>query len=276
MMGRCRKKDLGFAAASCFAAGMTDIFVRCCGGKVHNFMEKKILIVEDDMDLAAITRDMLENYGYQVQIVTDCGQAFEILRDERFGLILMDINLPDGTGFEACREIRKVSRVPVIFASARTSEDDKITGLNIGGDDYLAKPYSLKELLARVNALMRRTYGAGEREVVYRIGSLVVDTGARRVVRDGNEIRLSLKEFDLLAYLCGHQNQVLPKEQLLHEVWGAFSEAEIATVAVHIRWLREKLEENPARPGLIRTVWGIGYQFGEAGALDERKGTDCG
>lgn len=239
-------------------------------------MEKKVLIVEDDRDLAAITRDMLESYGYGVQIVTDCGQAFDALTKERFGLILMDINLPDGTGFEACQEIRRVSQVPVIFASARTSEEDKITGLDIGGDDYLAKPYSLKELLARVNALMRRTYGTGEKEPVYRIGNLVVDTGMRSVERDGTEIRLALKEFDLLAYLCAHQNQVLPKEQLLREVWGAFSEAEIATVAVHIRWLREKLEENPAKPGLIRTVWGIGYQFGEPDILDETKGTNCG
>lgn len=224
-------------------------------------MNKKLLIIEDDSDLAAITSDMLKNYGYEVQIVADCGQAFDILRDERFGLILMDINLPDGTGFEVCREVRRVSRVPVIFASARTSEDDKITGLDIGGDDYLAKPYSLKELLARVNALMRRTYGDGDGAEVYQLGNITVDTRTRTVQRGGSEIRLALKEFDLLAYLCAHQNQAVPKEQLLHEVWGAFSEAELATVAVHVRWLREKLEEDPAKPRLIKTVWGIGYQL---------------
>lgn len=224
-------------------------------------MDKKILIIEDDADLAEITGDMLKKYGYDVIKAQNCEAAFDILVREKFQLILMDINLPDGTGFDVCREIRRLSQVPVIFASARTSEDDKITGLDIGGDDYLAKPYSLKELLARVKALMRRTYG-GEDGEIYRIGNLVVDTGTRRVQRDGAELRLALKEFDLLAYLCAHQNQVLPKERLLHEVWGVFSEAEETTVAVHIRWLREKLEEDPSRPRLIRTVWGVGYEFG--------------
>ena len=136
------------------------------------------------------------------------------------------------------------------------------TGTPVCRDDYLAKPFSLKELLARVNALMRRTYGTEESAKIYQYGKLKVDTGARTVEKDGVQIKLSLKEFDLLAYLCAHPNQALPKEQLLHEVWGVFSEAEIATVAVHIRWLREKLEDNPAKPEWIRTVWGIGYQFG--------------
>lgn len=224
-------------------------------------MNKRIMLVDDDRDLAGITADMLESYGYSVKMVENCEEAFEALTEEQFALILLDINLPDGTGFEVCGELRKVSRVPVIFASARTSEDDKITGLDIGGDDYLAKPYSLKELIARVKALMRRTYGTDEGETVYEIGNIRVDTGARRVERDGKEIRLALKEFDVLAYLCAHRNQVVKKEELLSEVWGAFSEAEVSTVAVHIRWLREKLEQDAAKPKLIKTVWGIGYQL---------------
>mgnify|MGYP002486045644 FL=1 len=129
----------------------------------------------------------------------------------------------------------------------------------MGGDDYLAKPYSLKELIARVNALMRRTYGTEERESIYEFGSVRVDIGMRKVERGGKEVKLALKEFDVLAYLCRHKNQVVKKEELLHEVWGAFSEAEIATVAVHIRWLREKLEDNAAEPKWIKTVWGVGY-----------------
>lgn len=225
-------------------------------------MKKRILIIEDDTDLAAITGDMLENYGYEVRLAKDCGSAFDILSDEQFQLLLMDINLPDGSGFDVCRELRKMSKVPVIFASARTGEDDKIKGLDMGGDDYLAKPYSLRELLARVNALMRRTYGAGEDAPVYEFDGIRVDVGMRSVERNGAEVKLALREFDLLAYLCAHPHQVIRKEELLHEVWGAFSEAEIATVAVHIRWLREKLEEDPANPQLIKTVWGIGYQFG--------------
>lgn len=222
---------------------------------------KRILIIEDDRDLAAITADMLKNYGYGVKIVGDCEQAFDILIHEQFQLVLMDINLPDGSGFEVCRELRRVSKVPVIFASARTSEDDRIKGLDMGGDDYLSKPYSLRELLARVNALMRRTYGADGEEPVYEFGEIKVDTGARIVERNGMEIKLALREFDLLAYLCAHPDQILSKEELLHEVWGAFSEAETATVTVHIRWLREKLEDDPAHPQFFKTVWGVGYKF---------------
>lgn len=230
-------------------------------------MKKKLLIIEDDRDLAGITRDMLKNYGYETRIAENCEEAFQILTGSRFHLILMDINLPDGTGFEVCRELRKASKVPVIFASARTSEDDKIKGLDMGGDDYLAKPYSLRELLARVNALIRRTYGADHTEAVYQFGKVKVDAGNRVVEKDGKEIKLALKEFDLLVYLCAHADKIIRKEELLHEVWGAFSEAEISTVAVHIRWLREKLEESPASPQFIKTVWGIGYQLS---GLEER------
>lgn len=222
-------------------------------------MEKKILLVDDDRDLAEIIRDMLKTYGYEVKIVESCEETFEILKKEQFSLMILDINLPDGTGFEVLKELRSVSKVPVIFASARTSEDDKITGLEMGGDDYLAKPYSLKELIARVNALMRRTYGTEKRESIYEFGSVRVDIGMRKVERGGKEVKLALKEFDVLAYLCRHKNQVVKKEELLHEVWGAFSEAEIATVAVHIRWLREKLEDNAAEPKWIKTIWGVGY-----------------
>lgn len=224
-------------------------------------MQKRILIIEDDKDLAAITGDMLQNYGYEIQTAPNCEYAFDILMHEQFHLLLVDINLPDGSGFDVCRELRRVSKVPVIFASARTSEDDKIRGLDMGGDDYLAKPYSLRELLARINALMRRTYGAETEAPVYAFGNIKVDTGTRTVERGGEEVRLALREFDLLAYLCAHPNKAIRKEELLHEVWGAFSEAESATVAVHIRWLREKLEEDPAAPQFIKTVWGVGYQF---------------
>lgn len=224
-------------------------------------MQKRILIIEDDKDLAAITGDMLQNYGYEIQTAPNCEYAFDILTHEQFHLLLVDINLPDGSGFDVCQELRRVSKVPVIFASARTSEDDKIRGLDMGGDDYLAKPYSLRELLARINALMRRTYGEEAEAPVYVFGNIKVDTGTRTVERGGEEVRLALREFDLLAYLCAHPNKAIRKEELLHEVWGAFSEAESATVAVHIRWLREKLEDDPAAPQFIKTVWGVGYQF---------------
>ena len=224
-------------------------------------MSRRILVIEDDGDLAGITKDMLGNYGYEARIASNCGQAFDVLGKEQFHLLLMDINLPDGSGFDVCRELRRISRVPVIFASARTDEDDKIRGLDMGGDDYLAKPYSLRELLARVNALLRRTYGGEKEAPVYEFGGITVDTGMRTVERGGVEVKLALREFDLLAYLCAHAGQIISKEELLHEVWGAFSEAEVATVAVHIRWLREKLEKDPSHPEVIKTVWGVGYQL---------------
>lgn len=220
-----------------------------------------ILIVDDDRDLSFITADTLESYGYEVMSAADPDEAFAILENVQFQLILLDINLPGMSGFEVCQELRRISKVPVIFASARTGEEDKIKGLDIGGDDYLEKPYSLKELLARIKALIRRTYGEDDQEPCYHFGAVTVDVGRRKVTRKGQEIRLALKEFDVLAYLCGHQGNAVSKEQILRDVWGLLSETELATVAVHIRWLREKLEEDPAHPVYIRTVWGVGYRL---------------
>lgn len=224
-------------------------------------MKKQILIIDDDEDLSMIISDMLEDYGYEVTCVGDSEQAFEILSDHVFHLILLDINLPGQTGFALCKELRKVSTVPVIFASARTSETDRITGFDIGGDDYLPKPYSMKELLSRVNALIRRTYGFTEEEKIVTFGDVEVNITARTVRKKDEEISLSLREFDLLAYLCEHKNQALAKDRLLQEVWGAFSMVEASTLTVHIRWLREKLENNPAKPQFIKTVWGHGYML---------------
>ncbi len=226
-------------------------------------MKQTILIIDDDEDLAMITSDMLKSYGYQVVIAKDSSIAYELLKESTYHLILLDINLPRETGFEVCRELRIISTIPIIFASARTSEEDRIIGLDLGGDDYLPKPYSLKELLSRVNALMRRTYGFTDQNKVYAVGNLEINTGTRSVKRDGNEISLSLKEFDLLSYLAEHKNQAIHKETLLREVWGMYSEVEQSTIAVHIRWLREKLEADPANPVYIKTIWGVGYSLSE-------------
>ncbi len=222
---------------------------------------RKILIVDDDCDLAQITKDMFESYGYAVEIAGTVEEAFLVLEEKQFHLVLLDINLPDGTGFEICKELRALSKVPVIFASARTEEDDKIKGLDIGADDYLEKPYSLKELLARTKALLRRSYGEDEEGAIYSFGDVVVNAATRQVEKNKIPIRMALKEFDLLEYLIKNKNKALSKENILSEVWGAFSETEMSTVAVHIRWLREKLEEDPSNPKWIKTVWGIGYIF---------------
>ena len=224
-------------------------------------MYKQILIIDDDEDLSFIISDMLEDYGYDVTCAKDSDEAFALLADNTYHLILLDINLPDTTGFELCKELRQVSTVPVIFASARTSETDRITGFDIGGDDYLPKPYSMKELLSRVNALIRRTYGFSKEEQILSFGDITVNITARTVTKNGEAVSLSLREFDLLAYLCEHKNTAIAKEELLAEVWGAFSMVEPSTLTVHIRWLREKLEENPAKPQYIKTVFKVGYML---------------
>lgn len=222
---------------------------------------KNILIIDDDEDLSFIISDMLEDYGYHTVVTGDGESAFEFLEKQVFHLIILDINLPRQTGFELCEELRKVSTVPVIFASARTSETDRITGFDLGGDDYLPKPYSMKELLSRVNALIRRTYGFQKEEKIVTFGGITVNLTARKVTREGEEISLSLREFDLLAYLCEHKNTALSKEELLTGIWGAYSMVEPSTLTVHIRWLREKLEENPSKPQFIKTVYKVGYML---------------
>ena len=222
---------------------------------------RRILIIDDDTALSDITKDMLEQYEYEVEQAYSVSEAFAALTDTRFDLLLLDINLPDGTGFEVCEELRRVSMVPVIFASARTGVDDRISGFEKGGDDYLPKPYSMKELLVRINALIRRTYGAAAEEEKVTFGNVEVNLTSRSVTKNGKEVSLSLKEFDLLAYLVRNRNNAVEKDKLISEVWGAFSEVDASTLTVHIRWLREKLEDEPSAPKYIKTVYKVGYML---------------
>ena len=223
-------------------------------------MEKKrILIVDDETELSAIIAEMLEGCGYRTACAESAAQAYDMLSEKSYHLILLDINLPDETGFEICKELRRSSQTPIIFASARTAEDDRINSFDIGGDDYLQKPYSMKELLARVNALIRRAYGDDSK--VMRFGDVTVNTANRCVTKGEKTIALAQREFDLLAYLCRNKNTAVPKDKLISEVWGAFSEVEPSTLTVHIRWLREKLEDDPASPKYIKTIWRMGYML---------------
>lgn len=222
---------------------------------------KQILIVDDDADLSYIISEMLKEHGYGVICAESGEAAYEILSHRACHLILLDINLPDETGFEVCKELRSVSDIPIIFASARTGETDRITGFDIGGDDYLPKPYSMRELLSRVNALMRRTYGGGREEETVFFGNVTVNLTAGTVVKSGEAVSLSLREYDLLSYLCKNMNKAISKEKLLSEVWGAFSQVEPSTLTVHIRWLREKLEDDPSDPKHIKTVYKVGYMI---------------
>ena len=224
-------------------------------------MEYSILIVDDERDLHMVIADMLTGYGYRVSSAFDAEEAFELLSKNTYHVILLDINLPDSDGFELCKDLRKVSTVPVIFASARTSESDRISGYEIGGDDYLPKPYSMKELLVHIQALIRRTYGFTEEEKILSFGDITVNMTSRSVTKKGEPVALSLREFDLLAYLCEHKNQAMPKEKILTSVWGAFMTSEASTLTVHIRWLREKLEDDPAEPKFIKTVYKVGYML---------------
>ncbi|MCR5275548.1 MAG: response regulator transcription factor [Clostridiales bacterium] len=224
-------------------------------------MAYKILIIDDDRDILLIISDMLSGYGYEVTTAESAEEAFGLLSSNSYHLLLLDINLPDSDGFEVCKQLREVSTVPVIFASARTSESDRISGYEIGGDDYLPKPYSMKELLVHVQALLRRTYGFSTEEKIVSFGDISVNITARSVTKKGEPVSLSLREFDLLAFLCEHKNEAMPKDKILTSVWGAFMTSEASTLTVHIRWLREKLEEDPADPKFIKTVYKVGYML---------------
>ena len=224
-------------------------------------MAYKILIIDDDRDILVIISDMLSGYGYEVTTAESAEEAFGLLSSNSYHLLLLDINLPDSDGFEICKQLREVSTVPVIFASARTSESDRISGYEICGDDYLPKPYSMKELLVHVQALLRRTYGFSTEEKIVTFGDISVNITARSVTKKGEPVALSLREFDLLAFLCEHKNEAMPKDKILTSVWGAFMTSEASTLTVHIRWLREKLEEDPADPKFIKTVYKVGYML---------------
>ncbi len=231
--------------------------------------KRTILIVDDDLDLSMLIQDMLEDNGYASLYAASIDEAYEVLTDNRCDLILLDINLPDGTGFTLCQELRQSSQIPIIFASARTSEDDKVNGLDMGGDDYIAKPYSLKELMSRIRSILRRTYGSDDDKFELLVlntegNKIEINRHARTVSRNKGNVDMKPKEFDLLVYMAENRGRVLTKEQIMSAVWGLYSDVEPSTVAVHVRWLREKLETDPSHPQLIRTVWGTGYVLGDS------------
>lgn len=230
-----------------------------------NDVEKDILLIDDDEDLSAITVDLLTDNGYRVEHRATGKDALLALEQYRFRLIILDVNLPDCTGFALCQRIRASRGLPILFISARTSDTDRITGLDIGGDDYIPKPYSLQELLSRVRANLRRSYtmDAGKTADIFYFDDVCVYFDTRRVTKRDISIELTVKEFDLLAYLIRHKNEALSKERLFNAVWGEYYIGEIGTLTVHIRWLREKIEDDPSQPKHIKTRWGVGYLFEE-------------
>lgn len=221
-----------------------------------------ILLVEDDPILSETLRYNLEREGYSVINAADGVVGLERARRDQPDMIILDVMLPRLDGFSVCRILRQESEVPILILTARQDEIDRIAGLELGADDYVAKPFSLGELLARVRAIMRRS----ERRVsvmreVLDAGSLRIDTGSRRAWRGDMELNLSQKEFDLLTCLVRNRGMALSRDMLLERVWGYDFLGDSRTVDVHIRWLREKVEPDPSRPVYIHTVRGIGYRF---------------
>lgn len=228
---------------------------------------KRILIIEDEISIAELERDYLESYGFGVELAFTGDSGLQKARSEAFDLIVLDIMLPNVDGFEICRRIRSEQEVPILFVSAKSEDIDKIRGLGLGADDYIVKPFSPNELVARVKAhLARYERLAGNREekdkeVVIRIRGLQINGSSRRVFVNENEVTFTAKEFDLLTFLASHPNRVFSKEHLFERIWGLDSMGDIATVTVHIRKIREKIEMDPSQPQFIETIWGAGYRF---------------
>jgi len=223
---------------------------------------KKILIVEDEPTLLATLRYNLEREGYAVATAADGEAALTVARSERPQLIVLDVMLPKLDGFEVCRILRRETAVPIIMLTAKTDEVDKVVGLELGADDYVTKPFSMRELLARVRALLRRAERSPQAEnESITTGDLTVDVTKRLVSRAGRALALKPKEYELLAFLARNRGRAFTRDQLLNQVWGYDFAGDSRTVDVHVRWLREKIEDEPSKPTRLITVRGTGYRF---------------
>jgi len=225
----------------------------------------KVLVVEDDANLLETLKYNLHREGYDVLTAADGEKAVEVARAQRPALIILDIMLPGMNGFEVCRILRKDMNVPILMLTARSDETDRIIGLEIGADDYVTKPFSVRELLARVRAMLRRSKMteavSSAAPVSLKIDDLEIDIARHRASLAGAGLELSPKEFDLLVFLARNQGLVFSRAQLLEKVWGYDFAGDTRTVDVHVRWLRRKIETDPARPARIVTVRGTGYKL---------------
>lgn len=225
----------------------------------------KILIVEDEEAIADLEKDYLELSGFEVEVANDGEVGLSKALGEDYNLIILDLMLPGVDGFEICRRVRDEKNTPIIMISAKKDDIDKIRGLGLGADDYMTKPFSPSELVARVKAHLaryERLIGSTiEENKVIEIRGLKIDTTARRVWVNGEEKTFTTKEFDLLTFLASHPNHVYTKDQLFSEIWDMESIGDIATVTVHIKKIREKIEFDTSKPQYIETIWGVGYRF---------------
>lgn len=220
-------------------------------------MHKQCLIVDDEKPLAESTAEYFNLFDISALALFSAEECLNYFKDNTADLILLDINLEKSSGFDLCRTLRTTTQIPILFISARQSDDDVLLALNIGGDDYISKPYSLSVLLAKVKAVLKR---CSRKQAVYSCGRLTVDFAAQKVLVNGTQIRLKAQEYRLLCYLIENRGKACPKEELFSKVWGSSITGD-GTLNVHIRHLREKIEENPNEPRLILTLWGVGYIF---------------
>ena len=225
----------------------------------------RILIIEDETSIAELEKDYLELSGFEVELEENGNVGLSQALSEDFDLLILDLMLPGLDGFEICRRFREVKNTPIIMISAKKEDIDKIRGLGLGADDYMTKPFSPSEMVARVKAHLaryERLIGSGspENEII-EIRGLKIDKTARRVWVNGEERAFTTKEFDLLTFLAQNPNHVFTKEELFREIWDMDSVGDIATVTVHIKKIREKIEFNTAKPQYIETIWGVGYRF---------------
>ncbi|MBE5968082.1 MAG: response regulator transcription factor [Lachnospiraceae bacterium] len=225
----------------------------------------KILIIEDEVAIAELEKDYLELSGFEVEVEGDGDVGANRALKEDFDLIVLDLMLPNMDGFEICKKVREEKNIPIIMVSAKKEDIDKIRGLGLGADDYITKPFSPSEMVARVKAHLARydrLIGSGVKENdVIEIRGLKIDKTARRVFLNGEEKTFTTKEFDLLAFLAENPNHVYTKEELFREIWDMESIGDIATVTVHIKKIREKIEYSTSKPQYIETIWGVGYRF---------------
>ncbi|HEX3028767.1 MAG TPA: response regulator transcription factor [Clostridia bacterium] len=226
---------------------------------------KKVLIIEDESSIAELERDYLQINGFEVDIENNGETGLKRIQSDDYDLIILDLMLPKIDGFEVCRQIRNGSNVPVLMVSAKKEDIDKIRGLGLGADDYITKPFSPSELVARVKAhIARYERLVGNKEQkndIINIRGLCIEKTSRRTFVNGSEVFLTAKEFDLLSYMAANPNRVFSKEELFDRIWGMDSIGDIATVTVHIGKIREKIELDTSNPQYIETIWGAGYRF---------------
>jgi DNA-binding response OmpR family regulator len=228
-------------------------------------MVRRILVVDDEPNIREVLHQYLALEGYEVREASDGLEALRMIAESPPDLLILDLMLPGVDGIEVCRQVRRVSAIPILMLTARGDETDKLEGFRYGADDYVTKPFSPREVVVRVQAILRRSDAARVPAMVLEdamhIGNLIIQPQLRVVERDGNPLELTAKEFDLLHFLALHPRQVFSRQQLLDHVWDTDYFGDASTVTVHIRRLREKVEIDPARPEHVKTVWGVGYKL---------------